>query len=62
MTTRETNEIRELSGSDLDLVSGGSITEGVRTAVSWANAVATIVYAGAYMLTASAEYHPDPWG
>jgi hypothetical protein len=61
MTTRETNEIRELTGSDLDLVSGGSITESVRTAVSWANAVAMIAYAGAYVLTANAEYHPDPW-
>jgi hypothetical protein len=62
MTTREANEIHELTTAQLDLVTGGSITEGVRTAVTWANAVAMLAYAGAYVLTANAEYHPDPWG
>ena len=32
MTTRETNEIYDLTGTELDLVTGGSLTSGVRGA------------------------------
>ena len=33
MTTRDTNDIHELTGADLDLVTGGSIAHDVNTAV-----------------------------
>jgi hypothetical protein len=36
MTTRDTNDIRELTTSELETVSGSSIVEGVRTAVTLA--------------------------
>ena len=62
MIAGETNEIRELTGANLDLATGGSITDGVKSVVTWTSAVAVIVYAGAYALTANADYNPDPWG
>jgi hypothetical protein len=62
MITREANAIHELTAAQLDLVTGGSITEGVRTAITYANAVAMLAYGGAYVVTANVDYHPDPWG
>jgi hypothetical protein len=61
-TEEEANETCELTGTELGLVTGGSFTGGVRAAVMWANTAAVLVYAGAYSVTAAAEYHPDPWG
>jgi hypothetical protein len=59
MTTREPNEIRELTAAQLDLVTGGSIPEAVRSYVKLAGAVAILTWAGAYSMTADAT--PDPW-
>jgi hypothetical protein len=62
VSVQDTSEIRELSGAQLDLVTGGSIAGKITTAVKVLGAAATIIYAGAWGATASADYHPDPWG
>jgi hypothetical protein len=61
MTTRETNEISELTGAELDLVAGGSIAHDITTAVKLLSAAATIIMAGAVLLNTDAGYTPDPW-
>ena len=60
MTTRDTNDIHELTGADLDVVAGGSIVEGVRTAVTLAGCAAVLVFCFAYGETIG--HQPDPWG
>jgi hypothetical protein len=61
MTTRETSEICELTGNQLDLVTGGSIAHDITTAVKLLGAAATIIMAGAVLLNTDAGYQPDPW-
>ena len=60
MTTRDTNDIRELTTSELETVSGSSIVEGVRTAVTLAGCAAALVFLYAYGQTI--DHQPDPWG
>jgi hypothetical protein len=59
MTTREPNEIRELTAAQLDLVSGGSIPEEVNSYVKFAGAMAVIAFCYAY--GATNDYPSDPW-
>jgi len=62
VSAQDTSEIRELSTTELELVTGGSIAHDVATAVKVLGAAAIIIYAGAWGATVNADYHPDPWG
>ena len=59
MTTRDTNDIHELTDADLEIVSGGSIVEGVRTAVRWP---VRSGFAFFYSYGETIDHQPDPWG
>jgi hypothetical protein len=61
MTTRETSEVRELTGAQLDLVVGGSIAHDITTAMKLLGAAAMIIMAGAVVLNTDGGYQPDPW-
>jgi hypothetical protein len=60
VSAQDTNEIRELPTTELELVTGGSIAHDVTTAVKLVGAAAIIIYSAAWGLTGNAA--PDPWG
>jgi|EndMetStandDraft_8_1072994.scaffolds.fasta_scaffold1771542_1 hypothetical protein len=59
MTTKEPNEIRELTEAQLDLVTGGSIAHEVTSSVKFAGAMAVLAFCYAYSYTN--DYPSDPW-
>jgi hypothetical protein len=62
MTTRDTNEIRELARAELDLVTGGSIAKDITTAVLVLSDAAFSIMIFGSVACEVTGYNPDPWG